>query len=193
MEKQTSDQEAQIKNAEISKQVKIKKIIDCGFAEDKTFSIFHKNNAHNYTELNALLNKLVSESQSAIELIKDLERLSEVTFYRYNRIIHPSKDSDSDILFCCSAISPRPRPKKNQSAAFLGCAANTAALHKLKLLRLIKRANCKSCPMRLKFKFDTYSSKYQISEDDSNFNHNHSADSDSSEVIIGFFYKANKL
>jgi len=187
MEKQTSDKQAQIKNGENSKQAKIKKIIDRGFAEDKTYSIFHKNNPHNLTELNAPLHKLVSENQSTIEHTKDVELLSEITFFSLNRIFQPTHHSDSDNLFCCLAISP---PKKKQYAVLVSCPTKSASLRELKLVRHIKRANCESCPMRLQFKFDTYGSKYQISEDDSNLYHNHSAVSNSSEVILGIIYQS---
>ena len=200
MEKNTNNQ-AQTVN---SKQAIIKKIIHYGFFLDETYSIFHKNNLHNHVELDALFIKLVSEYSSAIDVIKDVECLSEMTFYSFKRIYLAK--GDSEILFCCSSISPKKLRSEQESLVNSSISADSpystatdsanstawvvkpmSANSLANSVRNLKRENCESCPMRLKFRFDSCSRKYQISED-SNFNHNHSSISNSSEVIFGFFY-----
>lgn len=165
-----------------ARQVQIKKVIHCYFALDENYSIFHQSNAHNHAEINKLLNRLVSAYESAIELIKDVEFLSEITYYSFKRIYLPK--GDSEILFCCSSISPKKLRSERESATAL---ANSASSASSSAVRNLKRENCESCPMRLKFKLDSSSAKYHLCED-SNFNHNHSSISNSSEVIFGIFY-----
>lgn len=179
MEKNSEN--SQIKNA---KQGQIKMIIYHGFTLDENFSIFQESNSYNHSEINDLFGKIVSPYESAVDLIKDIEALSQITFYSFKRIYLPK--GDSEILFSCSSISPKKLPSEQESLCNLATSANSDG-SAVSAIRNLKRENCESCPMRLKFKLDPISCRYQIS-DDSNFNHNHSCISDSSEVIFGIFY-----
>lgn len=170
--KQSEETKTKMENA---KQAPIKKIIYCSFALDEFYSIFHESNEHNHAQLNQLFLKIVSPYENAVELIKDVESLSEITFYSFKRIYLPK--GDSEILFCCSSISPKKLKSEQESLTNSASSAQSAAV------RNLKRENCESCPMRLKFKWDAALRQYLIS-DDSNFNHNHSCISDSAEVIF---------
>jgi len=163
---------------ENAKQALIKKIIHCSFALDEKFSIFHDSNTHNHPEINQLFAKIVSPYDNSLELIKDVQDLSESTYYSFKRIYLPK--GDSEILFCCSSISPKKLRSEQES---LPTSASSDTSLAQSAVRNLKRENKESCPMRLKFKFDSSSGQYLISED-SNFNHNHSSISDSSEVIF---------
>jgi hypothetical protein len=177
---QTENQSKAENQNQNAKQVQIKKIIYCSFAMDESFSVFHESNEHHHAQLNKLFQKLVSPYENALELIKDVESLSEITFYSFKRIYLPK--GDSEILFCCSSISP----KKQRNDESLMTSASSAGSAQGAAVRNLKRENCESCPMRLKFKLDVASRCYLISED-SNFNHNHSCISDSAEVVFFSF------
>jgi len=162
----------------------IKKIIHFGFLLDEKFSIFQESNNYNHAEIERIYKKIVSPYNDELELIKDIQFLEEFSCYSYKRIYLPK--GDNEILFCCSSMSPKKvdSEKKSQNTLDSPISEKTceSSITSKKSTRNLKRENCNSCPMRLKFKREESSNLYQITED-SNFNHNHSAISNCLEVF----------
>ncbi len=175
--------------AENTKYAKVQKLIYHNYALDENFSIFQ--NSQNYSEINRVFLNLILPYKSATELIKEVQSLGELTFHSFKRIYLPK--GDKEILFGCSSISPKKSINHKETNLLSTDSSsdeikNLCDFSKSSPCRNLKRENCESCPMRLKFKFEESSQTYILTED-SNFNHNHSSISVSSEVNFLFIFR----
>lgn len=156
--------------------VQITKIIFEGFYFCEEYPILIGTTPESAKEISETISNLTRNDYKEVELIKDIQKLSDLIRYSFKRIYLPKPN---EILFCCSSVSAKKKKEEYSKLIETIDAADSTTLsnsfHECPLagMRNIKRENANSCPMRLKFKFYPELKAYKICEE-SNFNHNHS-------------------
>jgi hypothetical protein len=112
--------------------------------------------------------KLFEPNNNVYDIVKNIQHLSEETFYSYKNITTSLKKNY--LLFVCSSISPIYKKSLNNSDYSKNTTGDTD--NKTPILKNKKRENCESCPLKLKFKFNEITKEYKISKS-SYFFHNH--------------------